>query len=98
MDQATVEGRDDGLRVSGPLRFDTVPDLREPGIRLIRNGARQVDLGRVDAADSCALALLMEWQRAAALLGYTLRFHAVPDQIRELAALSEMDQVLDLQP
>lgn len=97
MEHATVEGWDDGLRVSGSLCFDTVPDLRESGLRLIRNGACQVDLGRVDAADSCALALLMEWQRAAARQGRTLRFHAVPDLIRELAALSEMDRVLDLQ-
>ena len=97
MNQTLVEAWDGGIRVSGSLRFDTVPECREIGIRLIRDGARRVDLSGVGDADSSALALLMEWQRAAAREGHVLGFHAVPDSIREIAALSEMDRVLNLE-
>ena len=97
MNRTGVESRQGRIQVSGPLCFDTVPDLWETGVRLIRDGAREVDFGGVGEVDSSALALLMEWRRAAARQGSELRFHAVPAPIREIAALSEVDQVLGLE-
>ena len=97
MNGAHMESQDGRIRVSGSLCFDTVPGLREAGVRLIRAGAGQVDLGGVGDVDSSALALLMEWRRMAADEGRELRFQAVPAAIREIAALSEVDRVLDLE-
>ena len=98
MTSTQIQESGGGLRICGPLRFDSVATLREAGIRLIRDGARVVDLGAVERADSSALALLMEWERAAAGVGGSLKFVSVPEQLRQIASLSEMDQVLDLNP
>jgi phospholipid transport system transporter-binding protein len=82
-------------RVSGPLVFATVPGLLEQSKATFDGEAQlQVDLSAVQTADSAGLALLIEWYRLAARANRGLRFVNVPEQLRALARISDVDELL----
>ena len=83
-------------RLDGPLTFDSVPALRPSGIGLLAQGgdALTIDLQGVLAADSAGLALLIDWLAIARVKGCTLRYVKVPEALRALAALSEVEALI----
>ena len=87
MRHGTLPGRKSGGAADKPARRKYLPDRRR--VKVVFVGVSDVD--------SSALALLMEWRRTAADEGREPRFQAVPAAIREIAALSEVDRVLDLE-
>jgi phospholipid transport system transporter-binding protein len=83
--------------LSGELGFDTVPGLLASADRSIRGaGAVEVDLTAVTRVDSAGLALLIEWTRASARAGRTIRFTNVPAQLLSIAQVSGLDDILPL--
>jgi len=80
-------------RLQGELDFATVNAL-ERGAR--RHGAwpRSIDLSEVQRVDSAGLALLLGWYRRAHLGGANLRMLHVPEQLRSMAELYELDTLL----
>jgi phospholipid transport system transporter-binding protein len=85
----------DRSRVSGALHFDTVTPLLAQGEAAIRGGrAAVIDLSSVSESDSAGLALLIEWLSVAKQAGRALRYENVPEQIQELARLSEVEALL----
>ena len=52
-----------------------------------------IDLSGVNEADSSALSLLLEWQRAAKARGFRIKYSGLPDNLRSLA---QVYGVLDL--
>jgi len=88
-------GQGEHARVSGPLDFTTVTALLPVGIEAIAAGrAAVIDLKDVVASDSSGLALLIEWLSAAKNAGRTLLFENVPLQLKQLARLSEVEELL----
>ncbi len=86
----------DTWRLDGPLTFDSVPALRPSGLGLLApgGGALTIDLRGVAAADSAGLALLIDWLAIARARGRTLRYVEVPEALRSLAALSEVEALI----
>jgi phospholipid transport system transporter-binding protein len=86
------EGR---ARVAGALEFDTVAALLPLGSDAIEHGrAPTIDLSGVTASDSAGLALLIEWLSVAQAAGRSLRFENIPLQLRQLGALSDVDDLI----
>ncbi len=90
-----VEVRDGVLHVRAALTMRSAADILEQGRRALDEGARVVDLGAVDEADSAALAVLFAWQRAA---GGELRVRGLPAGLESLAALYGVDALLQREP
>jgi phospholipid transport system transporter-binding protein len=73
---------------------DNAAALIEIGTAAIRAGDLTIDLSAVTKVDSAAVALLLEWQRAATAIGRKLSFVSVPPALCSLATLYGMDEVL----
>lgn len=84
-------------RVGGALTFDAVRAALEqiPG-RFAGDERIEIDLAGVSAADSAGLALLIEWYGWAASADKTIRFVSAPSQLRALAQISDMEELLGL--
>ncbi len=82
-------------RVIGALHFSTVSALLQPGAAAIGAGqAAVIDLSTVSESDSSGLALLIEWLSIAKEARRQLRYENVPEQIKELARLSDTEALL----
>jgi phospholipid transport system transporter-binding protein len=57
-----------------------------------------MDLGGVTAADSAALALILDWLRAARTAGQRIVLRNLPAGLVSLAALYDIDTLLPLEP
>lgn len=90
--------RDDAVAVSGPLTFDTVPQVlaESAGWFGVGIGDLTVDLAEVSRADSAALALLVEWLRLAKRAGRRLRLARVPGQLRSIVRVHGLSAALGL--
>ena len=93
---ATFEVLDAGRsRVGGLLDFATVTHLLPLGTAAIENGqAAVIDLAGVTASDSSGLALLIEWLSVAGAAKRKLRYENMPAQLRQLAHLSDVEELL----
>ena len=82
-------------RVTGSLHFTTVNALLSAGVAAIAGGrAAEIDLAGVTGSDSSGLALLIEWLSEAKAANQALRYENVPAQLRQLARLSEVEELL----
>ncbi|MGK7297400.1 MAG: STAS domain-containing protein [Candidatus Wenzhouxiangella sp. M2_3B_020] len=83
------------VRLEGRLTVDEVPHVYEQ-----RKNWRDdsppatIDLADLEAADSSAVALLLEWQSWARGAGNSIRFANPPESLRTLAGLSQVDEML----
>jgi phospholipid transport system transporter-binding protein len=86
---------DERSRVMGSLEFATVARLLPLGTAAIEGGhAAVIDLGAVTDSDSAGLALLIEWLSVAMEWKRSLRYENMPAQLRQLAGLSEVEELL----
>lgn len=83
-------------RLSGPLTAREVPALHAESLAQFRRGGppSEVDLGAVEATDSSALALLLEWLSWARGAGAEMTFSDPPDSLRVIAELSDAHDLL----
>lgn len=90
---ALGEGR---YQVSGRLGFETVPEIWKKSLAVLDDGAASViDLGAVTQVDSAALALVIEWLRWARSHGKQLGLVNMPEALRALARISEVESLLE---
>jgi phospholipid transport system transporter-binding protein len=81
--------------VEGALDFGTVGRLLPVGCEaILAERASVIDLSGVAAGDSAGLALLIEWLSVARAAGRALRYAHVPQQLQQLARLSEVEELL----
>lgn len=85
------------LALAGELTMDSVAELLERGRELARSGELVVDLSAVTAADSAALALLLDWLRTARAAGHGLQLRQVPAGLASLGALYDVNALLALE-
>ncbi len=89
----TLEG--ERSRVVGSLEFTTVTHLLPLGSVAIGGGhAGVIDLAGVTDSDSSGLALLIEWLSVAADARRSLHYENIPLQLKQLARLSEVEELL----
>ncbi len=86
------------LRLSGVVDKDSVPALHRKSQQIARNEhpPTEVCLEAVRHIDSAGLALLLEWRAWAKRAGQELSLSHAPRQLRMLARLSQLDEVLNL--
>ncbi len=85
--------------VVGTLNFSSVSALLGIGTKAIDAGAAAIiDLRGITESDSSGLALLVEWLSVARNAKRTLRYENMPQQIRQLARLSDVEDLLDAKP
>lgn len=92
-----VESAPDRYAALGALTFTTATRALAAGLTALtraQGNSIEVDLGEVDAADSAGLAVLIEWAAWARRNGRSLRFTQVPDALRTIARISEIEELL----
>lgn len=82
---------------SGAATIDNAAALLDSGLAQLSAEVREVDLQGLDDVDSATLGLMLEWQRAArAQHNAQLRFLNVPDNLKSLALLYDVNEMLGL--
>lgn len=82
------------FRPTSPFNAGTAKSLYQAGLAAIRAGQTSVDLADLDRADSSAVAALVGWRRAAGRQGSPLVFVNMPDNLRSLAILYGLADLL----
>ena len=85
----------DRLRARGELGFETAAEALPAGLALLPKGQPcTIDLAGVSDADSAGLAVLVEWLAATTDGGGSLTFEGVPAQLRAIARISDLEDLL----
>ncbi len=93
MTELSVRPEGARLALSGPLTYATVPQVVQTLDGIPPRLPVVVDLSRAGEADSSALALFIEIDRRTRALGGSVTFEHVPDSIRRIAAVYELETV-----
>ena len=75
------------MMLQAALDMNTVPALFAIGLKHLSAENLQVDFSRVESADSAAVGMLLGWLRAAQRGKRELRVTGLPDDLRSLATL-----------
>lgn len=97
---AIVEREPGELALSGVIDHVSGPVLREQGRRLIQGGGSRklvLDCSAVSKSNSVGLSLLLAFMRDAHQAGRELSIRALPEDMREMAQVSALLELLPLQ-
>lgn len=87
--------RDDPIRLTGRLTVKEVPAVYRQRLDWRDDGPPEcIDLSGLEASDSSAVALLLEWKQWARRAGRDIRFDNPPEALRTIAGLSQADTLL----
>jgi phospholipid transport system transporter-binding protein len=84
------------LAVSGAITFDNAAEALRAAPQASRDGKLDVDLAALTDADSVSLAVLIAWAAQARERGGALRYLNAPQALRNLAHLSDVEDLLGL--
>ena len=92
-----LESKGDGrFGLVGDLGFDTAIGLLACDDKLFASQGNVVlDLGGVTDVDSAGLALLVRWLGVARRQNRAVKFENVPEKLRSLASISDLDELID---
>ncbi|MGB5102641.1 MAG: STAS domain-containing protein [Steroidobacteraceae bacterium] len=96
MERFAIAADGDGrLQATGDLTFTTAAAALNDGLRLLqRNGTWVVDLSAVTSGDSAGVAVLVEWIAAVRKAGGSIRYANVPAQMRAIARIADLEDLL----
>lgn len=77
----------DNYRVQGRITIDNANALLAEGLKLFVRDGLVVDLSQLEEVDSSAVSLVLEWLREAQRNQRKLRFTNLPDNLKSLATL-----------
>jgi phospholipid transport system transporter-binding protein len=83
---------------SGALTFATARNARDSGLAVFRasNSPQiQVDCAGIAASDSAGMAVLLDWLAFAKRSGKSLRYTGLPEQVQEIARISDVLELLE---
>lgn len=80
------------------LSLKTAVISAQAGLAAITQGQTDIDLSAVTTVDSSAVAVMLEWQRAATAVGKTIIFYGVPASLTSLIALYGVADFLTATP
>lgn len=82
-------------RLTGTLDFDTASGLLDSVSSLIADHPRlEIDLSGISKTNSAGLALMIEWLAQARKSGHVVTFSHIPDSLRQLAVVCEVDRLI----
>jgi phospholipid transport system transporter-binding protein len=96
-----VEVREAGpgrIEVRGALEYETARHAHQQGVELIASteaGRLEVNCAHVSRCDSAALAVLIDWMARARARRLRLCVVNLPENLRAIARISEVDALLD---
>ncbi|MCW5570637.1 MAG: STAS domain-containing protein [Steroidobacteraceae bacterium] len=93
-----VEAAPGRLALRGGLDFSSAATAHEAGLaHFRRDGAREwiVDCSGLDFANSAAVAVLLDWLAVVHRAGGHLRYEGLPDRVRAIAEISEVEELLE---
>ena len=97
MAEASAERDGDTLHVQGELDFDSVAHLWETTGSLFRaEPIHRIDLSGVQRSNSAGVALMVAWLRQARHRQWPLAFVNIPDQMRAIIEVAELETVVPL--
>ncbi|MDR9436563.1 MAG: STAS domain-containing protein [Thiohalophilus sp.] len=99
MSDTAIKPQDDNsYLISGELNMQTVPGLLQQVEPILGRSQGEVcfDLQAVTRSDSAGLALLVEWMQFARQQDRKLTFRNLPDQLRDIARISGLEDLLPL--
>ncbi|HYL72281.1 MAG TPA: STAS domain-containing protein [Candidatus Dormibacteraeota bacterium] len=83
---------------AGPLVFATATAACVEGLAALgaaEGGELEVDCGGITATDSAGLAVLLEWLGAARRAGRRLRYTRLPEGLKAVSRISEVEELLE---
>lgn len=80
------------------LSLQNAANSVQAGLTAIAQGQIDFDLSALKVVDSSAVAVMLEWQRAAKRLGKVITFHDVPANVRSLIELYGLSEFLTAAP
>ncbi|MBS1217440.1 MAG: anti-sigma-factor antagonist [Proteobacteria bacterium] len=83
--------------LKGAVNLENALALREDGLRLFTQSEVTLDLSGVTEVDSAAISLLFEWRRAAQAANRSIRFVNLPDNLKSLAQLYGVTELVGAQ-
>lgn len=86
--------RDDAFYVEGALTIATATKVLDEGRALFGKQGGVVDFSAVTDVDSAAVSVLMQWRREAGQQGSRLICRNIPENMRNLATLYGVDEML----
>ena len=93
-----LEGAGEGrLAAHGALTFASARAARVLGLAAVKDGGRgalEIDCQGIASADSAGLAVLIDWLGAARQAGRSLRYRGIPEDVRALARISQIEEFL----
>ncbi|MDT8410207.1 MAG: STAS domain-containing protein [Wenzhouxiangellaceae bacterium] len=85
----------DTIRLDGRLTVDEVPQVYRQHLDWKANGLpSEIDLSGLEAADSSAVALLLEWLSWARKADKAIKFSNPPEALLTIAGLSQVQHLL----
>lgn len=87
---------DANATLSGDLLTSTVVPLIDQGRKLVGSAGPRwtVDMAGVGRVSSVGVALLLDWLRAAEHEGVVFRIRNLPDHLRPIIAVSDLDDLI----
>ncbi len=81
--------------IQGVLDFTTAREALSSVLpHIANNDTLHIDLAGVTDANSAGLALLVEWRAEALRTNHDVTFHHIPDSLRQLAVVSQVDGLI----
>jgi phospholipid transport system transporter-binding protein len=80
--------------VQGPVTMSNVEAVLEEGRRVFDGSHVRIDMSAVSEVDSSALSLVLQWLRDAARSGRRLTFLSLNDNMRSLATLYGVSELI----
>ena len=82
----------------GPLTFATARRARESGMAVFGAASArelEVDCSGITSSDSAGMTVLLDWLALAKRSGRTMRFASLPEQVQEIARISDVLELLE---
>lgn len=81
--------------INGVLDFTTARQMLDTvAVHINDNASLDIDLAGVTSANSAGLALLIEWLAIARRSEHIVTFHHIPDGLRQLAGVCQVDGLI----
>ncbi len=75
------------IAIKGSVNFGNVTKVIAKGLSEIESGASEIDLSKLESADSSAVSMMLEWLRAAKKRNRNLSFHNMSPDLQSLVRL-----------
>lgn len=80
--------------VQGPITIDNVAAMTQQGKTFFHRPLRVVDLQQITQVDSSVISMMLEWLRAARLLGCQIRFVNLSPNLESLIQLYGVEELI----